>query len=536
MVRILTGTSSGGEGGDSVDTALLKEGDTVKWDNTTKKLVSGQAVVEASTGEWNFDESIRVPQASVKLSDTLSVSEATSTVFIRNFVEDTNSILVSSTIDEHGSHALEFIGAASKETVVAQPDTGTEHTANPLVVPILATLSNQTDAVTVMTGAAMTNVRMTITDDNTGVIVKYIPNRRAVVDGVGGLDFRLGTNRVDFNNRGTNDPINGLFYLGHTPMRQKAGQASTLTIFADSVSILGEPSGIPFFQNEIQFLHTLVVPFIKDITNVADNYMRLNNEQISPTGGLVVTYNATGLSDTTTDGQFTEGEAGVSNPTVVTDGTATFAQDDFVEINSEHFNSGLYEVESHIGTLLTLRGVGTVDTVEDFTSRDLITTHNSTTIIKVELSALRCNTSGDWEQGKGSTTPLVYRVIDLFGSDYQFETSEAESSNISIVFDNKVTLTTPTLPAGNYRFEFSGEITNSLANQSCGYEFTIDAGTVAEGEYSTAFGGNYQSTGSFKSNVALAAGIHTAEINFNLPSGAGSALIRRARIEVFRVN
>lgn len=371
------------------------------------------ASVDPVTKVWTFQSSIVVPQASLELSDTLSVSEATFEPFTRNRVLGTSSVNSASIMDDElGSGPLIFNQLPSSQIVIAQPDFSQNLTDNPLIVPLFSTLFNQTDAVTIKTGAPMTNFRATITDNNTGIVVKYIPSKEAVNSGVGGLDLIFGDNRIDFNNDLEDVPASGLFYLGFTPLRQLAGQASTFRVEADNVNILGNISGIPFFKNEIHFLNATTVPFANDITNVADNYMRLNDEYTSTTettGGLVVTFDATMVADVLSLAQFTAGVASTSNPVVETDDTGVFAQGDLVQITTERgLNDGLYEVEDHTGIFLTLRGVGTVPTVESFTATDFITTVDTGTVTKVRVSVIRAGTSGVWEVGIGSESGIAF--------------------------------------------------------------------------------------------------------------------------------
>ncbi len=163
--------------------------------------------------------------------------------------------------------------------------------------------------------------------------------------------------------------------------------------------------------------------------NTADSlkapYQNLNDEYdtvVAKTGGIVHNYLPTATADTTTTGTFTPGDAGVSNPTLDTDGAATFAQDDIVLISNTNFNSGFFEVESHAANLLTVKGVGTVATTEDFTRDNFLNstggihtdfgaTIGEVKITKVNVSVIRANASGDWETGKGSVTPISFSAI-----------------------------------------------------------------------------------------------------------------------------
>ena len=391
-------------------------------DDSIPKAIGGELVVSSTnenptTKEWLFNRSIEVPQSSVKISDTLSISEATLLSITRDKVQSTNIINVGSAVDDAaGSSKLVFQHVPSIQSVIAQPDFSVSLTDNPLVVPLLSTLSNQTDVVTIKTGSPMANFRATITDNLTGIILKYIPSREVVDSGTGGLDLPAGDVLFHFNSDLDDVPASGLFYLGFTPLRQSAGQAATLVFIADTMDVLGEAGGIPFLQNEIHFLEPTIVPFIENVTNLSDPYTRINNTYTTTsgaTGGVVTTYLPTSSVDTIDDGQFTVGEDAVINPTVVTVTGAVFAPNDLVQISGTVLNDGLYEVDSHVGVLLTVKGVGTAPTVEDFTATNFITTEDSGTVTKVNVSVMRSGIDGEWEYGKGSVTGLEFSKVGI---------------------------------------------------------------------------------------------------------------------------
>lgn len=382
--------------------------------NDSGQLIYGGATVDETSGEWTFDQSINIPQASLKISDVVSISEATFTPYFRDNILNTGSVNAVAVIDSTGTGPLVLLSTAIEQTLIAQPDFSVESNTSPFIAPLQATFTNQTNAVVIKTGAAMSNVRMTITDDVTGVVVKYIPNKTAVSSGVGGLDLKLGDNRVDFNSSADDDPVNGLFYIGNTPLRQYAGEASTFKIEADSISILGNSSGIPYFENEIQFIQPKVVPGLAEISHVADNFTRLNSsytEVTATTGGIAITSKSTGLSDAVTAGQFDSGVDSTSNPTVLTDGSGTFSQNDIVQISGSSFNDSYVEVQSHVGNLLTIKGVGLIDTVESFCDRNFTSSLENAALTKIEVVVVRASETGRAEQATGSVTPLVYSEI-----------------------------------------------------------------------------------------------------------------------------
>lgn len=146
--------------------------------------------------------------------------------------------------------------------------------------------------------------------------------------------------------------------------------------------------------------------------NVAANHVLVNDGYSAgsaQTGGLVVVSAPTATQTTVSNGVFTPGVAATSNPRVVTVGSGTFAASDIVLISAATKNAGLFEVLSHVGTTLTMRGVGTTATVEAFTQNQFEAHTGNATITKVLVSVARAGVDGNWEQAKSSTTPLVFK-------------------------------------------------------------------------------------------------------------------------------
>ena len=163
-----------------------------------------------------------------------------------------------------------------------------------------------------------------------------------------------------------------------------------------------------------------------ETVRIADNHPYLNDgytTAVAQTGGLVVNYLPTATTDTVAAGGFTAGVDTVSNPTVATTGAATFAAGDLVQLNgaSSVVNGGLFEVQSHAANVLTIRGVGTVATTQDWVQTQFATDAVvAGTLTKVTVAILRAGTTGDWEVGKGSTTTgWVFSAIGGGGGDLQ---------------------------------------------------------------------------------------------------------------------
>ncbi len=148
--------------------------------------------------------------------------------------------------------------------------------------------------------------------------------------------------------------------------------------------------------------------------NVANNHILVNDGYTAngaKTGGIVANYHPTTTQTTVSSGAFTAGVASTSNPTVVTVGSGTFAASDLILISGTSNNDGLFEVLSHVGTTLTIRGVGTVATVEDFTKNQFAAGTGNGTITKVNVSIIRAGTDGKWEQGRGNATGITFTNI-----------------------------------------------------------------------------------------------------------------------------
>jgi type VI protein secretion system component Hcp len=159
-----------------------------------------------------------------------------------------------------------------------------------------------------------------------------------------------------------------------------------------------------------------------ETVTVSDNHLYLNagyETTAAQTGGLVVNYLPINTTDTVATGGFTAGVAATSNPTVITTGSGTFAAGQFIQITgaSAPGNNGLFEVLSHTGTTLTIRGIGTTATVENFTQNQFTTsTVVAGTITRVTVSVMRAGTDGVWESAAGSTSGLTFSDVASLSS------------------------------------------------------------------------------------------------------------------------
>jgi len=96
---------------------------------------------------------------------------------------------------------------------------------------------------------------------------------------------------------------------------------------------------------------------------------------------------------------------------------------------------------------------------------------------------------------------------------------------------SKVAFTTPSLPAGTYKIEYSSEVSSTGASL-VEVRVRIDATTIAL--YNLENDDDFPSLSGFYYTV-LTAGVRTVDMFYRVTIGGETAFIRRARISIVRV-
>lgn len=139
-----------------------------------------------------------------------------------------------------------------------------------------------------------------------------------------------------------------------------------------------------------------------------------------------------------------------------------------------------------------------------------------------------------------SHTHVEADITDLrvFGTHYQSAEQDAEASTTATAYQERVTFTTPSLPAGDYRVGFAAEVTTSDPAKGVAVQVELDDTTVLNevmhdhsGIYSD---GVWYGVSGFK-KVPLTAAAHTFDLDFKSLTAAKTAYIRKARLEFWRV-
>ncbi len=134
-----------------------------------------------------------------------------------------------------------------------------------------------------------------------------------------------------------------------------------------------------------------------------------------------------------------------------------------------------------------------------------------------------------------NTQEGVYRIGGsqmVYMTEFQYASSDAESSTTSTTLQTKVTLTTPSIPAGDYRLGWTWEGSHSNSGIIAEFEVAFDGVVVALPTFE--YDDDYLAYGGFVVQT-LASGARTATIKYRTQTATGTALIRRARLEFWRI-
>ncbi len=212
-----------------------------------------------------------------------------------------------------------------------------------------------------------------------------------------------------------NVSVGGSFTRGATSIDTTGNVFTSPFVLTNSLSATNSASisSIQFVNNSIFNLSSIETTSLKVTTGNAifdnkiisrDPYMVINDNSSTQGSGIVMTSSLIGQSTGILSSPgFVAGVPGVSNPTVSTI-VAIFSPGDIVEVSGSNENDGIYEVLSHIGNTLTIKGIGTVPTVEEFTDKSFITAPGAGFVSAKRVSVIRTNSNGDIELFTGTST------------------------------------------------------------------------------------------------------------------------------------
>lgn len=215
--------------------------------------IQGSGLRMLSSGSLLAPVGFAVESGSIDFGDVLRLSESAGFLAFDNMVDQERYQLLDYAVPRDApSSKPYYFKLIEAERKALNTDGDSVITTNPISFEYRTVLTARTNSITFKATAPMTNVRLRITDKNSGVAVKYFPSKSAWVDGVGGTRFEVGDNALDFQDTSV------IF------------QANTDIIFdiqADNIS-LSATNGMPKFSAMVQGGVFLGVADATDLTDI----------------------------------------------------------------------------------------------------------------------------------------------------------------------------------------------------------------------------------------------------------------------------
>lgn len=201
-------------------------------------------------------EGFSVESGSIDFGDVIKVSEASGFLGIRNNLYNASYQIIDYHVprDDVSDNPQIFKLNEAEKSFVAQPDFSTVLSSNPLFFNYTTMLNARTNSLTFKANAPMMNVRIRVVKSDVNVALKYLPTKSSWTLGTGGYNFVAGDNVIDF---------------GDSPVPLIAGTMLTFEIRADSVSLLGNSSGVAYFSGMLQEGGFVNLPLSTDVTSTA---------------------------------------------------------------------------------------------------------------------------------------------------------------------------------------------------------------------------------------------------------------------------
>ena len=182
-------------------------------------------------------------------------------------------------------------------------------------------------------------------------------------------------------------------------------------------------------------------------------------------------------------------------------------------------------------------GTNVVNVAQTFTNKTITATSNNVAAKSLHSATTIVSVSGATAPSSGqvltatSSTAATWQSQSVFGSQYQYSSEDKESTTTSTTLQTKVTLTTGSLPSGNYRIGYTFEVSNTSNGVLTEVEVKVGASVIALPTMEAA--NDYVLFGGFCRSAL--SGVVTATIKYRVLT-TGTAKIRRSRLELYRIS
>lgn len=180
-----------------------------------------------------------VESGSVSFGDVLKLSEVAGFLGISNLLNNRQYTIVDfyTPRTAPSSEPTVFHLLESEFEFVAQSVDTTNLPDNPLIYNYTVVNNARTNAIKFRTYAAMSNVRIKISQISNGAVLKYLPNKTSWEKETDGLTWGLGDNTFDFTD---------------SPVILSSGVQLRFELRADNVALKGNALGVPYFTAMLQ--------------------------------------------------------------------------------------------------------------------------------------------------------------------------------------------------------------------------------------------------------------------------------------------
>lgn len=184
-------------------------------------------------------EGFGTESGSINFGDLITLSEASGFLAIQNNLNGNRYRLVDHFVPKNAPSStpgyVQMYEAENK--IEAQAVSTTILNANPLIFNYTTQLMSRVNSIGFKANTAMTNVRIKITALGPNIAVKYYPSKASWERGTDGINLSIGENLLDFKD---------------TPLLFEPGEQLQFEIRANAVSLLGNPSGVPYLSAMVQ--------------------------------------------------------------------------------------------------------------------------------------------------------------------------------------------------------------------------------------------------------------------------------------------
>lgn len=385
--------------------------------------------------------------SSVQLGDISRLSESNSFISIENsqFPDVRFDVIDArrrSTAASNRPRHFYLIEAENPFTF--QSDDSQQITTNPLIYNISSTIDSQTNTVTFKTFAEMTNVRIQIKySSGNESVVRYIPSREAWLDGTGGLTFDSGDNLLVFESDSNRTlPTNtNVINLNSSAFKSFNGDTVTIETRADSISLLGNSSSVPYLVTGVQRGEFRDLAYQSDTQIDAtgfDGNLTTDTDTIQELAQAVDDLNISG--------------GGIDGVTIQDEGGSLATN-----ATTLNFTGDAVEATGSTATKTITINQKTDEAIRDLVGTTLVAGTNVTIDVDDANNTITINASG------GGTTPPSPVSTDLrYGLSSESDPASVVFSNL---FDepnptNPITVSTGVTTAGQYFHIFSSNTHN----------------------------------------------------------------------------